>query len=383
MVTKQNRKKLRAICSIYNSVLILLAAGLLAGCHRADPDRPLGDGTITFRISDQWQLGSKALVSSENELQKKSFVVLGKYSAGDSYDPANASTVFNNQEVSYGTGGWDYSPKQFWTRSSTHRFCAYWPQTAGTTISGDLYTTISINNFSVAPDLASQGDLLLSNVSEQTVDAYPRQMSEQAGNMVHDGIDLQFRHLLTNIRFSVAKTSTNTADVKVTNVRIYNVKNTSTFTTTSSNGSTWSTGTWQQPTGSVVYNSGTISKDVAVANFNDETTAWEWNASETAQNNGLLGDGFVVIPQTINQTGVTAADKVYVTIEYSSTPTGGSATVRRVTADFPISDAGQVWQMYKRITYKLLINEDNFIKFGKPSVESWGTAQTSGTIIIK
>ena len=375
---------MRAIRSIYDSVLILLAAGLLAGCHRADPERPHSDGTITFRISDQWQLGTRSLANNEDDIKAKPFVVLGKYSAGDTYKATALSPVFDNQPITFtAETGWDYSPKQFWTRSSTHRFCAYWPQTAGTTISGDLYSTISINNFSVAPDLASQGDLLLSNVREQFVDSNPRQMSEQAGYMVHNGIALQFRHLLTNIRFSVAKTKTNTADVKVTNVRIYNVKNTSTFTTTSTDGITWSPGTWQQPTGSVVYNSGTISKDVAVANFNDETTAWEWNASETAQNNGLLGDGFVVIPQTINQTGVTAADKVYVTIEYSSTPTGGSATVRRVTADFPISDAGQVWQMYKRITYKLLINEDNFIKFGKPSVESWGTAQTSGTIIIK
>lgn len=354
----------------------------MAGCKNEDDiTKREGSTDIAFHhINGDWQQGTRALANNATDLQAKPFVVLGKYSSGATYNAAAASTVFNNQGVSYdATDGWTYEPLQSWQRSSTYRFCAFWPKTDDVTLTGDLNSTLSIENFKVDADLSKQADLCISNVVQQKIDDNPRAMSETEGNKVHDGIALNFRHLLCNVRFSVAKTKGTEAAIKVTNVRIYNVKNTSTFTTTSTdNGSNWSTGTWTQPTGSIVYNSGTISRDVAVAETNATTHEYEWTTAD-----GMIGNGFVVIPQTVNQTGVASADKVYVIVEYSSTPTNGTATVRRITADLPISDGGQVWPMNKRVTYKMLINEDNTIKFGKPTIEPWGTAQASGTIIIK
>ena len=346
----------------------------MTGCTN-DDDTLDTRGTIRFRVSDEWIQGTRALANSATDLQAKPFCVLGKYSTGDTYAATN--TVFDNQEVSYtDASGWDYNPKKNWEKSSTYRFCAYWPKTDGATLTGDMNSTIRIENFRVDPEYSRQGDLCISDVKEQVITDNPREMSETTnGNFVNEGIPFRFRHLLSNVRFAVAKTYGTQSTVVVTNVRLSNVKNTATFTMTSSNnGTDWNTGSWTQPTGSVVYNSGVVSQGVAVATYNSTTTEWEWDSD------GLVWEGFVAIPQTVNPTGAADADKVSVTIEYSSTPDSGTATVRRVTAELP---ADQVWQMNKRITYKVRINEDNTIKFGKPMVESWGTAQASGTIIIK
>lgn len=329
----------------------------MTGCTY-DDDTLETKGTIRFRVSDEWIQGTRTLANSDNDLQAKPFCVLGKYSAGDTYAATN--TVFDNQEVSYtDASGWDYNPKKNWEKSSTYRFCAYWPSTAGVTLSGDMETGLTIEGYSVAQEYANQVDLLLSNVVQVTTGADPRNDPEP---MVTNGITLNFHHLLCNINFSIQKSRGTQADIKVTNIRMGNVKNTGTFTqSTFTNLSTnWNTGTWSNVSGRSNYNSGSISQDITT----DYSTISNWG-------------GFVAIPQSIG------SDEVTLTVEYSSTPQGGTATVRRVDLTLPASTIETAWQMNKRITYKLEINEDNSIKFGKPTVESWGTAQASGTIIIK
>lgn len=362
-------------------MFILSVAGLLTGCEDVVEEGAERGTEIAFSIDKDWQSATRTLANTEADLQAKPFSVLGKYSAGESYNAANLTTIFDNQQVSYtSTDGWDYNPKQSWQRSSTHRFCAYWPMLTGVTLDGDLNSTLTLTGFKVETEYTRQSDLMISEVVEQVTTDNVRQMTEESAsaNMVRDGISLKFRHLLCNIRFSVAKTVGTEATITVTGVKMVNVKNAATLTATSSNdGEDWAD-SWSAPTGAVTYNSGSISKVVPSATYNSTTEQWEWTVA-----NGVTFDGFLVIPQTINQTGVTAADKVSLIVYYTSVSSSEGSVARNVAVDFPISDAGQVWQANKRVTYTLVINEDNAIKFGKPTVESWGTAQASGTIIIK
>lgn len=361
-------------------MLILSVAGLLMGCSSDDIDLDKAPQKIAFAVDGDWQEATRTLANSTSDLQAKPFVVLGKYSSGDTYNTGALQTVFDNQEVSFDGVDWSYSPTKNWEKSSTYRFCAFWPMQTDTALDGDLSSTLTLTGFKVEPEYARQSDLMISKVEKQVTTDNVRQMTEESAepNMVRDGISLKFRHLLCNIRFSVAKTVGTEATITVTGVKMVNVKNAATLTATSSNdGEDWAD-SWSAPTGAVTYNSGSISKVVPSATYNSTTEQWEWTVA-----NGVTFDGFLVIPQTINQTGVTAADKVSLIVYYTSVSSSEGSVARNVAVDFPISDAGQVWQANKRVTYTLVINEDNAIKFGKPTVESWGTAQASGTIIIK
>lgn len=348
--------------------------GTLFACKEGSESEEIINSSDKFVIGFS-NVSTRAIINNDDALKNsnKGFSVFCKINAGQTYSAGDASAYFTGESVSWNSTetAWQYAPQKYWIPNYTYRFCAYYPTTEGVTIEGDYTSTLSLKGYKVDPDYSKQGDLMISDVPERTT---PASITE-----VPAAVPLSFRHLLTNIRFSVAKSEGTTNAIVVTNVLLSNVKNTSTFTMTSTNsGNSWSAGEWSAPTGSVTYNSRALSKEAAVASYNSSASQWEWTTED-----GIVWDGFVVIPQTVNKTGVANADKVSVTIEYSSTPQGGTATVRRVTSDLPISDAGQVWQMNKRVTYRLMINEDNVIKFGKPSVESWGTAQASGTIIIK
>lgn len=348
--------------------------GTLFACKEGSESEEIINSSDKFAIGFN-NVSTRAIINNDDALKNgnKGFSVFCKINAGQTYSAASASEYFTGESVSWNSAdeAWQYTPQKYWIPNYTYRFCAYYPTTEGVTIEGDYTTTLSLKGYKVDPDYSKQGDLMISDVRECKT---PELISETPS-----AVQLSFRHLLTNIRFSVAKSEGTTSDIVVTNVLLSNVKNTSIFTMTSTDsGNSWSVGEWTAPTGSVTYNSRAVSKEVPVATYNSTTSQWEWDTED-----GIVWDGFVAIPQTINKKGVANADKVSVTVEYSSTPEGGTATVRRVTSDLPISDAGQVWQMNKRVTYRLMINEDNVIKFGKPSVESWGTAQASGTIIIK
>lgn len=340
---------MKTIRSIYRAIVILSAAGLMAGC--SSDDYVETKGTIRFRVSDEWIQGTRALANSATDLEAKSFCVLGKYSAGAPYDASALQTVFDNQEVSYtDASGWDYNPKKNWEKSSTYRFCAYWPKTAGMTLTGNLDGTIRLAGFVGENVAANHTDLMLSSVAQQIIDNDPRQMSETSDNMVHDGVSLTFHHLLCNVKVAVKKEGE--TEIHVTSVQLVNIPNRGDFST---NYNDWNSGipngTWTVDTyEETEYNSGTTNVELS--------TSYQT----------IPGD-FLVIPQTVN------TDRMKIRVAFTSNG-------QRKSYEVPLPGTPQ-WQMFKKITYQLTIDENEYIKFGTPIVESWGTAQASGTIIIK
>lgn len=335
-------------------------AGLLTGCRKVQPDT--GPADIKFDVSKDWQLATRGLATSVTDLQAKSFAVLGKYSSGDSYNASALSTVFDNQEVHYDTSSepaaWVYEPIQRWNRNSTYRFCAYWPKADGVTLDGDMNSEVTLSNFTVAAQAANQVDLLISDTVAVKV-GNPRTMSETGGNKVHDGIPFRFHHILCYLQFKVKKSDTTPNSITITGLRLSGVKNSGAFSMT---GAGWTTGSW----------TASGSGNMSLVGHNEDVIKDSGDGVSIVdeKNNSV---GFIVIPQTPAGTEI-------LTIEYISTPNGGLPATKRAEFNIPTSTA---WQINKKITYQLAIDEHNNIIFGTPTVDDWGTAEASGTIIIK
>ena len=88
-------------------------------------------------------------------------------------------------------------------------------------------------------------------------------------------------------------------------------------------------------------------------------------------------DGLLLIPQEIAANTIRLRIDYYYDVDTSDSDMG---VERYVEVYLPTSP---LWEPNKIITYKLAISEQTDIKFLAPTIESWGSPQTGGTIIIK
>ena len=88
-------------------------------------------------------------------------------------------------------------------------------------------------------------------------------------------------------------------------------------------------------------------------------------------------DGLMLIPQEVVANAIRLRIDYYYDVNTSDSDLG---VERYVEVYLPASTS---WESSKAITYKLAISEQTDIKFLAPTIESWGSPQTGGTIIIK
>lgn len=269
----------------------------------------------------------------------KSFGVWG-YSTYD----GSKTTVFLNQQITYSLANdaWEYSPLKFWDKESSYEFYAYYPHsTSNAAISNT--GEISITDFTVAPAVADQVDLMIANKVDRSI------------GTISDVV-FNFNHILSNINLTFKK-STNLNNVKVTlkSVKLYGMISKGSFVQTAT---TAPTGTWTcSTTPGDVITSGTA---IELANENIVTAS----ATATQFTDMLL------IPQS--------TDDLKLDIEYflgnedSSNPNNNGQTFYRTLLldNATHTNYPDEWEQNQKITYNFTIDA-NVILFDDPTVIDW------------
>lgn len=233
-----------------------------------------------------------SVINKAEDLQKvtEGFGVFGNYSSTDGTTPTYGENWFKNQQVTYKTSAWTYTPVKYWLPKGHIDFLAYAPYVEGTTLNG------SSINFDVANKVAEQKDLLWANAANKT-----KENISSAGNKVK----FQFAHALSRLGYTVKlKDAYSDATITLNKITL--------------------AGSATESTKTAFYKNGTID----LSYTSSSTTASLWNTSSSDKQNFTWFSGdqkltdkvannteyLFVIPQDFS---VTATDKLYVIVEYT------------------------------------------------------------------
>lgn len=334
-----------------NTILVtfILFLTVLSACDRSGTDIEMQP--IRFDVAD-----TKALVTDVSEIKSygSEMRVRGVYD-GQSSDLV---ILFDNETITSNGSSWSYSPTRYWMPGKTMRFASLWPAGCGCTIDGDLNSRIEMSAFTQDVNASEQTDLLFANP-----------VSASSGS-----VSFHFRHLLCNIRFEVAMNAPGKT-ITVSKVVVEDVHASGSLAMTSTDGSTWSDA-WDLSSAVSDLTSGTITPAIVLEQYNDG------GVYKT-----IPSDGFIVLPQRVNETSSTMRFTVSVRIEdnvsHERETKDISATLPQYRSIGGELLAGGEWLAGKVIIYRLVVDENSNIIFGKPEVTPWGATQTSGAIVIK
>ena len=112
--------------------------------------------------------------------------------------------------------------------------------------------------------------------------------------------------------------------------------------------------------------------------FQDTETSYFYTLpkQELKTDNPLVFGNLLMIPQML-----TEEQPVTFIVQYNYTQNGSDVTQQKyLVTNLPTS---QSWGKNTNVTYNATIYVDKKISFSTPVVESWGTEQVAGTIVIK
>ena len=335
-----------------------MAALTLVSCSSDDLNSLSDNSSKNEAISFDGYLGRSAVAvngSRGSELDKtalqestEGFGVFGHYKEADGKE--FGSDLFNNQQVTYKTSAWTYSPLKFWPTQGHIDFLAYAPYDS------KYNDKVSKDNqkldFTVNSVIKEQKDLLWANNA----------VGQAKDNISSTGkkVKFHFYHALSRLGYTVklygnGDYSSNKATFTVNKITL--------------------AGSPDGTSKNAFYKKGTI--DLAQAN--DASTLWDTSLSSTnddkqnfdlVSSDQLLGkDGInsgknylFVIPQNFS-----GADELYVYVKYTINYTDGTSAVtntvyKRLTTNFKQGKA-----------YMLNLTLGLPIEFDVDVVEGWGT----------
>mgnify|MGYP003297477732 CR=1 FL=1 len=330
---------------IINSRMLLpvAALGLLfCSCQKDELPFDVDSAPINFSVEQ-----TKASVTSVDGMKESAFVVNGT---------VGSTSLFSGQNVEWSSTSseWTYSPAKFWKANSTYNFRAVWPATAlsATTTYSDNLTSATVSNFTVLSVQASQVDLLMSDITPVNT----------GSNVTGLSATLSFRHILCQVLLKIKQNDNDDDVFHITGITLTGVKDRGSYTVGSGIATS---GTWNT-SGSMVL---TFTKNYSTPGF-DLSSAGVKGNYQSVWDGGLL-----LIPQTIS-------GDVIVNIDYKVTH-GGDTRTKFVSLHLPKPDGKEGWEPGMTYTYQIVMSEQYNIMFSNPVVEPWGTAQASGTIVIK
>lgn len=331
-----------------------MAVAALLACSCGREDIPVADSSRPIAFS---MLSADTKPSTKADTtyfsSGTSFTVAARKSAGTTWSSTNAVNVFKstsglqNVQTTNATGACAYSPAAYWSSNSVYRFRAVYPIAPDqVSYTDDLNGNAVISNFTVNASSSAQKDLMLSDMVEKTI-------SSPIGDPAP--VDIVFHHLLSKVTVKINEDISTSApnhelDVfTITGVKLNGLPDRGTYTGTTTSG-TWSTSGAQ---GLTCINNTNYSID----NGGAYTTVF---------------DGLLLIPMTIT-------NQVNMVLDYKVSHNGGEATTKSAVISIPAI----TWEAGKVYTYQLSMSEEYYIKFGNITVDTWGSTQASGSVIIK
>lgn len=307
-----------------------LGAVLFASCTSHDEEAPLQPAEEPTAVGFTANVQGSRAVADLNAVQSNGFSVWGGYGTTD---------VFTGDKVMYNGSEWTYGTPKYWTYNTYNFYAVYPDATSG--VYNKVETNNTTNQLTIKEFDSSKGyDLMRASVLNVE------------GSNPPENVSLNFKHTLTHLSVSLKKDSRNQNDeIKVTGVYFIgmNIKGDYADATTEA----WSN--WSN-----------------VSYMGQDFTS----APVTLAADGLTScvTGILVIPQTITE-------NMSLLINYTYSPNGSTASsTQTITSNIPVTTP---WEIGKKITYTGTIHVDDKIEFSTPVVETWGSEQAGGTIIIK
>lgn len=311
-------------------VLVLIIQML--ACSNPETILPEADAEIGFGVA--MSTTKRSLIN--DAVQMGSFKVWGWRTP---QNQAVKGNVFNGTNVSYdATNGWTYSPLQSWVLYNSYDFYALYPDT----LSGANYNETGQLSFDRL-DIRQSGEYS----TDYALDVMHARQAVTVATTPPDRVLLTFDHLLTNVNISLQMDGSNGGDeMVVTNILLNGMNCVGSM----------QAGTW-----------------------NTSEPSYLWDMLDNPQtlevgNPKTCFADVLMIPQTLTEGQVT----LYVVYSYKQ-ENSSATTTKILQTTLP---AGE-WVSGEKINYTGTVKVDNTIVFDTPQVESWGTEQVGGTIIIK
>lgn len=251
---------------------------------------------------------------------------------------SNNSQVFDGNVITYSEGAnvWNYENPRVWYLNNTYNFYALYPDT----ITNASYNE---NGKLTIPRLDIRQTDEYNNA--KVVDLMKATQYVEVGMNPPETVNLTFTHMLTNVNIELKKHINNANDeMEVTYILLNGINCV-----------------------------GSMQDDVW--SLSEPSYLWDkLNIPQTLSNNASpCFSNVLMLPQVIKENQVT----LYVVYSYQQA--GGTTMTKMLETSLP---AGE-WKAGEKIVYTGTIQVDNSIVFDTPQVESWGTEQVGGTVVIK
>lgn len=346
------------------ATLALMLAALTA-CTKTDIT-PNDDLTNALNPSSgapiAFETGMPSTKATLSDLERDGFTV----SVAMYYHPKEADyiSLLDNEPVAKKNGSWVYENTRYWFEDSYFYFVGAYnaafqkmeQEQDGVTRIG---YSLEVDTYDKTNQADVGNDILAASYFVNTSVGKP------------ESVPLDFAHLLTRINFSISQDleSDSDNDYYITKVTLLGLNTSAIYTVV--------------PNGENLHKEWILTggyENSFVANFDGKTALRDQTLDVWKANGGLL-----LVPQSI------PLNKVKIRIDYlyqlkqDEQEDGGGENVkileRYIEEYLPIST--DLWKSNSQIRYNLRIAEPTNIKFLAPKIESWGSSQVGGTIIIK
>ncbi len=298
------------------SFLILATAAMFAACTNDSFRSDIEESQVEIGFSTYIQkpVATKADNSAATEANSLSayhttFVVNGYKTVGGSNE-----TVFNNQEVSYSSSAWTYSPKKIWDKSASgYSFFAAAPATGWTYADEKYkYTNFSLTGTSLDPATTLDP---AANFSGKDTDLMIATDVTDYKTYESSPVNFSFNHILSRLNIAVKCSGFGTGyNVLLKEVKVYNMTSNGSFNEAAD-------------LGTDVLANGTIKRWAAATAPAKYTTGVGYTSAEGLKIDGTANYVYqaLIIPQEVayvanvalNGTGLSAESAPYLNIKYT------------------------------------------------------------------
>ena len=333
---------------------ITFNAPVVSGLTRTPQYGEIGNTYNTKESFNVFALWHKEKYSSWKTVANESDVYMNKVKVSHTTADNDSYKI----EGDKGNGSWTFQGEgetgpYYWPKDGYLTFAAYSPADAVGTYSMTETNGLKIDDFSVDADASKHYDLLYSELSkDQTRKNYTAEHDEYLG------VDINFNHALSSIRFMVkTKETYSNAVITLQKIEIGGVKYKGNFTQDLTPSAT-SPATWSVDNDKIT--------DAYVAFPNDASS---YVVSETATEPSKHND-IILMPQTL-----TDNNDAEITVTYTMQVNGGAVIPQTQTVK--INTLSDKWEIGKRYTYNIIFTLEKV--YFAPDVTDWVDVPETGT----
>lgn len=340
--------------------LLAAAAAALAGCAQNEVIDIPQTRAIGFDpyVGNTTRAAAKDTDLSALQDEGAGFIVLGGYEDDQTYVPVFDGTNETGSHITWNKRSWEYSPINYWLEGKTYKFVAYAPAKLQ---EDDLFDIDYADNKLKMKDGGTftadgETDLVVAEGKPQgyLVAAEPVQM---------EPVGFKFYHALSKVKFTFINGWRNAVTLKITNIKLSNVKDTGSLTTS---------GTMAQG-----------SDKIQLSAWSGQTGMADYeNKPDDVMNTSIYGESYefenFLLPTALNDSQMKLTFTVLVTNSQGTGPDLGAGAGYPVVKEVVIpKDVVTEWKPGYAYNYKLTISGSTFglkpIQFDGIDVDSeWG-----------